>query len=158
MAEVVISGVPPWDGEYDLNEDLPWNTREWRWVKLIAGVMPAGYEQAYEGRDADLFLAIAVIGLCRAGRIGKTEGPTVAAELEEVPWGDGKITIRGSEAADDIPLEPTTTPEPSSLNGSEEKPLSQSETPNGSGRSSTTVSGTSDASQRLTTLLRSGTS
>ena len=42
MSSIKIEGAGRWDGTYELGiEDRVFNAREWRWIKQIAGYMPA---------------------------------------------------------------------------------------------------------------------
>lgn len=114
MSRVVIRGMKPWDGEYDLETNRPFNAREWRWVKKISGYMPLTLKEGFEGGDPDLYLALAVIALCRAGKIEREQGLELAEELSEADMTDAAITLIADETvveADKVPLESTPTPD-----------------------------------------------
>lgn len=114
MSRVVIRGMKPWDGEYDLETNRPFNAREWRWVKKISGYMPLTLKEGFEGGDPDLYLALAVIALCRAGKIEREQGLELAEELSEADMTDAAITLIADETvveADTVPLESTPTPD-----------------------------------------------
>lgn len=119
MTKLVISGIPPWDGSYDLDPDRPFSTREWRWIKQISGYMPLTISDGFGGGDPDLFVALAVIAMNREGRVGREHAMDAAEQLADAPFDGASITLdAGEEAADDVPLEPTKTPDESSRSGS----------------------------------------
>ena len=149
MTKLVITGIPPWDGAYDLDPDRPFNTREWRWIKQISGYMPLTISEGFGGGDPDLFVALAVIAMNRDGRISREQGIDVAMQLAEAPFDGATITFDSGEEADaDLPLEPTSDPDRSSKIGSTENRSI-------SGLSSTNVSGLSDVSLPRTSALKS---
>lgn len=158
MAKVVISAGVEFDGEYEL-DDRAWNTREWRWIKQVSGYMPTTYEAGYEARDPDLFLAFAVIAMCRAGRIGRDEGVKVAEVLAEVPWDGASIQIVGEEAEpEDIPLGLMPRPGEQSRSESDERKPSSEQKPSGSGLTLSNGSGSQDVTPPRITVLKSATS
>jgi hypothetical protein len=113
MAKIVIRGMKPWDGEYDLETTRPFNAREWRWIKRISGYMPLTIREGFAGGDPDLFLALAVVALCRDGKIDREQGLELADELSEADMTDAAITLVADNAeveADEVPLD--LTPEP----------------------------------------------
>ena len=36
---IVVKGVAPYDGEYELDTDRAFNAREWHWIKTLSGYM-----------------------------------------------------------------------------------------------------------------------
>ena len=122
MTRIVVKGAKPYDGEYPLDTDRAFNSREWNWIKRIAGYMPNTISDGFNGGDPDLYVALTVIAMCREGRIDRNDGLRVAEALAEVPFDGAGIQIifpQGEE--DDSPLELTPTPGLSSQNGSPEK-------------------------------------
>ena len=116
MAKVVIQGIKPWDGEYELDEERVFNTREWRWIKKVSGYMPLTIGEGFAGGDPELFVALAVIAMCRAGKIDRDAGLRVADELAEAPFDGAAIALVGDEVAEDdtdVPL--ALTPPPAGL-------------------------------------------
>lgn len=112
MAQIKIQGIRPWDGEYELDVDRTFNTREWNWIKRVSGYMPLTVQDGFAGGDPALFVALAVIAMCRAGRITRDEGLRVADELAEAPFDGASIAMVGDEAdeeaaAEDVPLDST---------------------------------------------------
>ena len=107
MSKVKLSGVGRFDGEYDLgDDDRPFNGREWHWIKNISGYMPLTISEGFAGRDPDLFIALAVIAMCRAGKIRRVSALAVAEELLEAPYeGMNTIDLIGdvTEEDDEIP-------------------------------------------------------
>lgn len=123
---VVITGVRRYEGEYEL--DLvgePLTTLEWRWIKKIGGYLPVTVDAGWVGRDPDLFLALAIIGLYRAGKIEKDQAHTVAELLADAPTSAIRIVGEAQEEegekdgdADDPPEVPSES-EPSKPDGGE---------------------------------------
>lgn len=110
MAKIVIQGIRPWDGEYDLDTDRAFNAREWKWIKNVSDYMPLTVSDGFAGGDPNLFVALAVIAMCRAGKIERDQGLRVADELAEAPFDGASITMVGDEVTDDdVPLESTPT-------------------------------------------------
>lgn len=157
MSVIVVAGVPPYDGEYELNEKRAWTTREWRIIKLVSGYMPATINTGYDGADPDLWVALTVIAMAREGRITADDCLKVADTLSDVPWDGANVTVRVEEP-DPVPLALTSAPAARSRSGPLENPSSPQETPNGSGTSSPNGSGTSGTTPQVIGLLRSGTS
>ena len=152
-AKVVLEGVPPYDGEYDLDTERAFNAREWHWIKKVAGYMPRTIREGFRGGDPDLWVALAVIALARAGKIDRSEGLAVADLLAEQPFemDGGAITLVFPDEDDDSPLELTDEPELLSQTGSPDKPTS-------SGPNSTTSSAPSDKTPSSTGISESDTS
>ena len=157
---VVIHGARPYDGEYELDTERAFNSREWNWIKRIAGYMPATIADGFNGGDPDLYVALAVIAMARDGKIDRTEGVRVAEAVAEVPFDGVGIPIIFPDAVEDeAPLGLTGEREQSSPNGSPEKTsFSGPSSESGSGshvpthvRTGTSESGTS-APRPLPTL------
>ncbi len=95
---IVITGVQPFDGSYDLDlETAPFTTLEWRWIKQTAGYMPATVANGFEGGDPDLIVALAVIAMHRAGKIRKDDVLRTAEQLADVPVDGASIVFRAGE-------------------------------------------------------------
>lgn len=109
MARIVIKGIPPYDGDYELDADRAFNTREWRWIKKTSGYLPLTVGEGFAGGDPDLFVALAVIAMCRSGKIDRDEGLRVADVIAEAPFDGASITMVGDEPleADEVPLDST---------------------------------------------------
>jgi len=151
-AKVLVKGVPPYDGEYELDTDRAFNTREWRWIKAISGYMPNTIREGLAGGDPAMYVAITVIAMCRAGRIDRDAWQAASDVLSEQPYQmeGGAITIVYPDE-DDSPLELTSEPAPPS----QQRPL---ENPTFSGDSSTNGSGLSDKTPSSTGTSESDTS
>lgn len=148
----MIQGVRPYDGEYELDTGRAFNAREWRWIKKVSGYMPLTISDGLGGGDPDLVVAMAVIAMCRDGKIDREDGLRVADELSETPFDGAAILLIGDEVGDDeIPPALTSKPDEPSQSGLLEKPTF-------SGEPSTSGSERSDETPSVTTLLRSGTS
>ncbi len=102
MDAIVITGVQPFDGSYDLDLDnSPFTTLEWRWIKQTAGYLPGTVADGFEGGDPDLIVALAVIAMHRAGKIRKEDAARTAEQLADVPVDGAKIVFRAEEVEDD---------------------------------------------------------
>jgi hypothetical protein len=159
MAKIVVRGVPPYDGEYEVDTDRSWNTREWSWIKKISGYLPLTVQDGFAGNDPELFLAVAVICMARAGKIDREDALRVAEIMSEAPYEPGTFTLIGDVVeADEVPLDLTSPPADPSRNDSPSN--EESKTANGlsSGPSSPPPSAPLDATPVPTTLLRLGTS
>lgn len=124
---IVVAGVKPYDGEYELDvEHDPLTTLEWRWVKKISGYLPLTIAEGMAGADPDLYCAFAVIAMRRAGKIDKDDAMHVADRLADAPFGSA-ITIEGDkdEVEEEGPLGLTDVPQPPS----EPRPISRDDLP-----------------------------
>ena len=159
MAKIVVKGIPPYDGEYEVDTDRSWNTREWSWIKKISGYLPLTVQDGFAGNDPELFLAVAVICMARAGKIDREDALRVAEIMSEAPYEPGTFSLIGDVVeADEIPLDLTSRPDEPSRNDSPSNSESNKENVSSSGPSSLTPSVPSDATPAPTTLLRLGTS
>jgi hypothetical protein len=119
MASIIIQGIKPYDGEYDLVTDRAFNAREWRCIKKVSGYMPLTVSDGFAGGDPDLFVALAVVAMTRQGKVERDNMLRVADELAEMPFDGASITMVGDEVADDdLPLDSTPPPAESSLTNS----------------------------------------
>ncbi len=102
MDAIVITGVVPFDGTYELDiEESPFTTLEWRWIKQMAGYMPATVSDGFEGGDPDLVVALAVIAMHRAGKIRREDAGRTHEQLADVPVDGARIVFRAGEVEDD---------------------------------------------------------
>lgn len=151
MASIRISNIPPYDGEYEFDQDRSFTTRELRWIKQIAGYLPMKLGEGLEGGDADLYIALALIAMNRAGKVDREDVLEVADKLADVPFDDSCITFVMGEEADADP--PAVTPEPvASL------PRSSPSSKRSSGGASSDASETSGETPAPTGLTRLPTS
>jgi hypothetical protein len=89
MPHIVIDGSSPWKGryEFDLTEtEQPLTYREWGWIKKLSGYLPTTYWDGLEGVDAELVATLAVLALCRHGKIDKREVPDVFERIIDLPF------------------------------------------------------------------------
>lgn len=106
MDWIVIDGVRPWDGRYEFDlAGSPPTSREWGWIKRLAGYLPLTLDEGFKGADPELFCVFAAIALRRAGKIEPGQVPDIYDRLIDAPFG---ATIR-LEA--DTPDEEETEPE-----------------------------------------------
>lgn len=149
MAEIKITGIRPYDGAYDLQEERTFNMHEWHVIKRVSGYMPLTIQEGWAGGDPGLVVALAVIAMCRSGKINRDRALAVAEQLGEAPFDGAAITVDFAveedepEVNDASPPDVASVPNGSSLNGSLEKP-------NTSGPASTTSSEPSETSPQPT--------
>jgi hypothetical protein len=91
---IVVTGVQPYDGRYEL-ELTELTTREWGWIKRLAGYLPITLEDDSFG-DPELACVLAAIMMRRAGRIETREVPEVFERLADAPFG-AAITVEAGE-------------------------------------------------------------
>jgi hypothetical protein len=111
LADLIITGVHPYDGRYPLDLETEFTTREWGWLKRLAGYLPLQLDDNAFA-DPELACVLAVIVLHRAGTIERTEVPKVFDRIVDAPFGS-TITIEADEDA-----EADAGPPASSSNGS----------------------------------------
>jgi hypothetical protein len=163
MPNTIVVHIPPYEGEYPIDINTrTFSTFEWRTIKKISGYMPLTITEGWEGGDPDLFLALAIIAMLRAGRIEKREMVAVAESLEDAEV-DGvaiSFVLEDDEAEADDADPPNASSEPESSSSTEgSKPGSGEDSSGSSGlspeRSSQSTSGSPDSvtgsdSDRLT--------
>jgi hypothetical protein len=66
MAKFKLEGIPPYDGEYDMDYSTITN-REFHTIKRISGVRAGEVDAALNAGDNDVIVAFTVIALQRAG-------------------------------------------------------------------------------------------
>lgn len=108
MARIKLNGFGRLDGEYDLgDDDRPFNGREWHWIKTISGYMPLTISEGFAGRDPDLYIALAVIAMCRSGKVNRDVALPVAEEMMEAPYEGASsidlIAAPGEGVDDELP-------------------------------------------------------
>ena len=87
MDYVIIQGVKPYDGryEFDANEQ-EFTTREWGWIKRLAGHSPLTASDWLRNLDPELLTVIAAIALRRAGKVDARDVPDVFDTLADAPF------------------------------------------------------------------------
>ena len=110
MATMVVR-VPPWQGEYELDEDRPFNTEEWRWIRQISGYMPLTVQDGFAGGDPTLFVALSVVAMHRNRKLADRDVLEVAGQLAKAPFDGEAITMVGETVEDDaVPPALTSLP------------------------------------------------
>lgn len=147
--KVIISGLPPLDGEYEFDVVELLNSltnRELHKIKVMSGVRAGELDEALEAGDSDLFLAIALIVLQRRGRRVDED------MLWDAPAGSGvTLDIADREFDADPPPSRKSEDERSSTSGSGSSSTPTSESRgNGQSRTGTRDSGITAASARPT--------
>lgn len=110
MDHMIIDGSPPYNGRYELDWSQDLTTREWGWIKRLAGYLPLTLTDEAFG-DPEFACALAVIALRRAGKIQSSEVPRVFDRLAEAPFGS---TIRFEGEPEQEDAEEGRPPPPSS--------------------------------------------
>jgi hypothetical protein len=144
---IVVKGMRPWDGEYELDTDRAFSSREWHWIKKVSGYLPLTVREGFAGQDPDLYVALALIAMCRNGRIQRDDWQRVAEQMAEAPFDAQSITLVGpaeAEVEDEIPPVLTSEPAGSSPTSSLENDSSGTPNPNSSGDPSKKSSDQSD--------------
>lgn len=107
MDKIVITGIPPYDGEYPFEGN--YTMRELHTIKRLANVRAGELMDALEAGDSDIVVAAALIALQRAGK-NPDENDIWDAQM-------GAIQLVAGEEPDD-PANPTTLERPDDPNGS----------------------------------------
>ena len=156
----VLKGIPPWDGRYEWDIDRALNVREWRYIKKISGYLPATMDGGLEGDDPELYVALAVVCMVRAGKVDKDDALRVAEQIGEAPFDNASLVIQmppKDEEEPEVPLVLTPPPDGPSRSETGSSPRSSDETASGSGKTSTPSSGRSDATPEPTGITGSDT-
>jgi hypothetical protein len=110
---IVVHGVKPYDGRYELDLEQEFTTREWGWIKRLAGYLPADMTDS-SFTDPEFICVLAAVAMRRAGRIQPIEVPDVFGRLIDAPFTEA-ITAQTDDDQEEPPVDPTAS---SSLNGS----------------------------------------
>jgi hypothetical protein len=126
MDWIVIEQFPPYDGRWELDSELSFTTREWGWIKRLAGYLPLTVEEAFRGGDPELFAVLAGIALHRAGRITPAEVPGLYERMLDSPfWSKIRFESDGASAGeDDAGPPPPSSPARPATSGPESTPSS----------------------------------
>lgn len=153
MASIRVEGMGRWDGTYDLGAgDRAFNGREWHWIKQASGYMPATIDEGWVGSDPDLFIVLAVIAMCRSGKVDRERGLQAVELMREEPYTGRSITVIGDQVEEDeVPLDLTSKPDESSQNGLLSSDDTKKPNGNSSGSTSPSDSGTSAETPSPTT-------
>jgi hypothetical protein len=84
---IVLSGLTPWDGRYELDlDEAPFTTREWGWLKKYAGYLPITLdENTYT--DPEVIAVLAIIAMRRSGKIENGDVADLWERLQDAPFG-----------------------------------------------------------------------
>jgi hypothetical protein len=113
MSRMIIAGVRPYDGAYEIDFDREFSAREWGWIKRFAGYLPVDVDDRTFG-DPELACVLAVIAMHRVGRIGPAEASAAFEKLEDAPFGSA-ITVETEPEPE--PQEDERRPPPPSSSG-----------------------------------------
>jgi hypothetical protein len=95
MLQATVSGVPPYDGDYDLDLEHQFNGNELHLIKKVAGVRLGEIDEALRAKDYDLYVALAAIGIWRAGKVTKNNVHDLVELLMEAEG--GKISFKDTD-------------------------------------------------------------
>lgn len=152
---VVIEGIAPYNGEYEFDTEKVMTTREWRWLKQIGGYSPRTLDEAIADYEPDVVISLAVIAMCRAGKITREEVLEVAEKLIDYPYDGSYITLSGGEESEpEIPPALTLEPDGASPKSSSENVSSTSPSNASSGNGSPTASDPSAANPSPTGITK----
>ena len=93
MDYIVLAGVKPYDGRYELDLSREMSSREWGWIKRLAGYLPVTMDENTFS-DPEFACVLAVIALHRASKVETREVPAVFEKIADAPFGT-TITIEG---------------------------------------------------------------
>lgn len=102
MDSLVITGIPPYDGEYPLDFGAGLTNRELHTIKQISGVRAGELNEALNAGDYDLIVALAAILITRAGHQPSMDA-LWDAPMEAIQFKEGE-----PEAEDRPPAKATT--------------------------------------------------
>lgn len=116
MDHIVITGVQPWDGRYELDLiNSEFKTREWGWIKRYANYGPATLDGTALLTDPEMVTLCAIIAMHRAGKIEIRDIPDMWERFADVPFGAAiKWEFGDRDELEDDAAHPT---ESSSANG-----------------------------------------
>lgn len=89
MPKLVVQGIPPYDGEYEVSPTGLTN-RDLHTIKQISGVRAGELEEAFEAGDNDLVVAMTVITLRRNGFPNVTADAIWDAEAGQIQLADSE--------------------------------------------------------------------
>ena len=154
MKSIVVNGIPPYDGRYQLYTTDEFNRREWGWMKRLAEYLPVDFmdvEQRGLG-DPEFLSVVLIVALHRAGKIETAEVPQVWERLADYNMFEC-LVIHTDEEPEAEELPPTSetssngspvssglvSPTSSGISGS--SPSAPGSPPSASSESSPTTSG-----------------
>lgn len=85
MIAFVVAEPSLYAGRYPFDLDRDFSTREYGWIKRLAGYLPLEIEQGWSGGDSELRLVLVLIAMHRAGRVAAADVPQVFDSLADAP-------------------------------------------------------------------------
>jgi hypothetical protein len=105
---IVVSGMQPYDGRYELDlDEAPFTTREWGFIKRHAGYLPIALD-ADAFTDPELIVVLAIIAIRRSGKIETAEIPALWERFADAPFGS-VITLEPGEESSDADSPPSAS-------------------------------------------------
>jgi hypothetical protein len=156
-----IAKIPPYDGEYVIDLDEPFSSREWRWLKQLSDgeLRPTNLTDELL-TDPDFIIALAVIAMRRSRKLEKDEVLKAADVISDAPLDGAHIELvipKAAEVVDEIPPASTSEPDRASSSDSLSNEDSTTESSQSSGNGSRIVSAPSDSSHAGTGATKSDT-
>jgi hypothetical protein len=116
MDQIVIEGVPPYDGRYDFDvfsAGHGFQGYELSWLKRYSGYLVVDIDDKAFG-DHEVIIVLALIALCRAGKVSEQEVPVLFDRFQHTEFaGMIKMELGEREAESDAGPPPSS----SSVNG-----------------------------------------
>jgi hypothetical protein len=154
MDYIVIAGVKPYDGRYELDlEGSGFTTREWGFIKRLSGYLPLTITDGLKGGDAELFSVFAVIALRRAGKIEQADVQGVFDRIADADFGSA-VTLETDQT--DQEEEADAGPPPASSTGNGSSSGTGGRTSSGISTSTLPATGDPDSGFSEFDLIRSG--
>jgi len=139
----IVVHTKPYEGRYpfDLSDDF--TIREWGWIKKLTGYMPLTADEGFRGGDPELYAALAVLMLVRAGKVNPDDIQDVFVRLTVASL-SAALTIEFDQAEDGDQVDPPASSpgnDSSSGTGSTTSSETSPANPNGSGTPASVSSG-----------------
>lgn len=123
---IIVEGVKPYDGRYEFVTPDEFTTREWGWMKRLAGYMPMTIEKGLEGIDPELFLVLALVAMYRAGKIQAREVAEVFERVSDSPFERSiRLEMEAIAEEDEEDPPPPSSRESGSIGGANGYPSSE---------------------------------
>jgi hypothetical protein len=111
---IVIDGLRPWDGSYELDiDEEPLTTTEWGWIKRRAGYLPLTLD-ANAFADPELIAVLAAIAVRRGGTVETRDMDDLLDRIFDAPFGPTVTLHAGDQAGDAGPPPASSAPKQSS--------------------------------------------
>jgi hypothetical protein len=148
--KVIIEGIPPHDGEYEI--DLAEMTNEeWFLIKRLSGLRPAELDEALDTADAAVFVGLGAVVIQREGRrvTDNVVNQLMTARFGQikVKWGGADppaMSQKTPESSTDSSDRPSAHTGSSGSDGKDDSETSEADDPSATGQPVSVPSATSD--------------